>query len=68
VGAVADEVGGDDGNDAVPEPVGRGRETDTTGADGEGEDLADEDPRSGAPGHGEDGDVQANEGDHGADS
>jgi hypothetical protein len=40
----ADHVGGDDGDDAVPEPVGGRGEGDAAGADGEGEDLADDDP------------------------
>lgn len=52
---------------AVPEPVGGGGETDTTGADGEREDLADDDPGAGAPGGSEEGDVDADEGDHGLD-
>lgn len=34
-----DHVGGDDGDDAVPEPVGGGGEGDTAGTDGEGEDF-----------------------------
>jgi hypothetical protein len=53
---------------AVPEPIGGGGETDTTGTDGEREDLADDDPGSGAPGGSEEEDVQADEGNHGADS
>jgi hypothetical protein len=65
---VADKVGGDDSDDAVPEPVGCGRETNTTGTDGEREDLADDDPRSRSPGGGERCDVQANEGNHSLDS
>jgi len=63
----ADEVGSDDGDDAVPEPVGGGGETDTAGADGQWEDLTDEDPGTGTPGGGEEGDVDADEGDHGGD-
>lgn len=55
----------DDGNDAVPQPVGRCGQTDTTGADGDGVDLADDDPGGGAPGRGEEEDVEADEGDHG---
>lgn len=57
----------DDGNDAVPQPVGGGRQTDTAGADLQGEDLADDDPGAGAPGGGEEEDVDADEGDHGGD-
>jgi hypothetical protein len=34
-----DHVGGDDGDDAVPEPVGGGGEGDAAGPDGEGEDF-----------------------------
>lgn len=61
---VGDKVGCDDGDDAVPKPVGGGGETDTAGADGKGEDLADDDPGSGAPGGSEGRDVQADEGNH----
>lgn len=68
VGAVGDEVGGDDTDDAVPEPVRGSGETDTTRADGEREDLADDDPGARSPGGSEDGDVQADERNHGADS
>jgi hypothetical protein len=53
---------------AVPEPVGGGRDTNTSRTDGKGENFADNDPSSRAPGHGEDGDVEADEGNHGADS
>lgn len=52
---------------AVPEPVGGGGETDTARADGQREDLADDDPGAGAPGGGKEGDVDADEGDHGLD-
>lgn len=62
-----DEVWSDDGDDAVPEPVGGGGETDTTGSDGERVDFTDENPSSGTPGGGEEGDVDADEGDHGLD-
>lgn len=62
-----DHVRGDDGDDAVPQPVRGGGEGDTTGTDGEGEDLADNDPGAGAPGAGEEEDVDADEGDHGGD-
>jgi hypothetical protein len=51
---------------AVPEPVGGGGETDTTGADGDREDLADDDPGTGTPGGGEEEDVDADECDEGA--
>jgi len=62
----ADHIGGDNGDDAVPEPVGGGGETDTTGADGKREDLADDNPSAGAPGGGKEKDVDTDEGDHGA--
>ena len=52
---------------AVPEPVGGGGETDTARADWEREDLADDDPGAGAPGGGEEGDIDADECDHGLD-
>ena len=65
VGTVGNKVGGNDTDDAVPEPVGRGRDTNTTRADGEREDLADNNPSAWTPGRSEDGDVQADEGDHG---
>lgn len=52
---------------AVPEPVGGGGETDTTGTDWEREDLANDDPGGRTPGHGETGDEEADEGDHGGD-
>lgn len=67
-GVGADEVGGDDGDDAVPEPVGSGGETNTTRSDGQREDLTDHDPGGGTPGHGESGDEEADEGNHGGDS
>ena len=58
-----DEVRGDDGDDAVPEPVGRGRESDTTRPDGNGEDLTDDDPSGRSPGGGEEEDVDTDKGD-----
>lgn len=60
-----DQVGGDDGDDAVPEPVGGGGESDTAGTDGQGVDLADDDPGTGAPGGSKEEDVDADECDHG---
>lgn len=65
---LADQVRRNDGNNAVPEPVGGGRETDTTGADGQREDLANDDPCSWTPGSREEEDVDADEGDLGVDS
>lgn len=60
-------VRGDDGNDGVPEPVGGGGQANTTRADGQREDLADDDPGAGAPGRGEEEDEDGNEGDLGVD-
>lgn len=65
---LADHVGGDDGNDGVPEPVGGGGETNTTGSDGEREDLADDDPCSWTPGGGEEEDEDGDEGNLSVDS
>ena len=53
---------------AVPEPVRGGRDTNASRTDGKRENLADNDPSSWTPGHGEDADIEANEGNHGADS
>ena len=55
------------GTYGVPEPVGGGGQGDAAGADGEGEDLADDDPRAGAPRGGEEEDVDGDEGDLGVD-
>jgi hypothetical protein len=63
----ADHVGGDDGDDAVPEPVGGGREGDAARANGQREDLADDDPGAGAPGRSEEEDEDADECDFGLD-
>jgi len=52
---------------AVPEPVGCGGEGNATGTDGQGEDLADDDPGTRTPGGGEEEDVDADKGDHGLD-
>jgi len=57
----ADHVWGDDGDDAVPEPVGGGGESNTTGSDGEREDFTDENPSTWTPGGGEEEDVDADE-------
>lgn len=62
-----DHVWGDNGDDAVPEPVGGGGESDTAGTNWEGVDLANDDPGTRAPGGGEEEDVDADEGDHGGD-
>jgi hypothetical protein len=52
----------------VPEPVGGGGETHTSGADREGEDLADDDPGTRTPGAGEKEDEDGNECNLGVDS
>ena len=64
----ADHVRGDDGDDGVPEPVGGGGESNTTGADGEREDLTDEDPGTRTPGGGEEEDEDGDERDLSVDS
>jgi hypothetical protein len=51
----------------VPEPVGGGGQSNTTRADGQREDLADDDPGSRTPGRGEEEDEDGNEGDLGVD-
>merc|ERR1712137_617170 len=56
-----DHVGGDDGDDGVPEPVGGGGEGNTTRADGEREDLTDEDPGTRTPCGGEEEDEDGDE-------
>ena len=63
----ADHVGGDDSDDGVPEPVRGGGEGNTTGTDGEREDLADDDPGAGTPGAGEEEDEDGDEGNLGVD-
>ena len=60
-GLLVDEVGRRVADGPVPEPVGRDGERHRLGADLEGEDLAGDDPRDGAPGRGEGGDVDADE-------
>lgn len=62
----ADQVGSDDSNDAFPQPVGGCGETDTAQSDGDGKDLADDDPGAGSPGGGKAEDVEADEGDQGS--
>lgn len=55
-------VWGDDSDDGVPEPVGGGGETNTTGSDGEREDLTNENPGAGTPGGGEEENEDGDEG------
>ena len=65
---LADHVGCDDGDDAVPEPVRCGGKGDTARSDWQREHLADDDPRGRTPGRGEEEDVDADEGDLSRDS
>lgn len=51
----------------IPQPVGGGGETDTAGSDGEREDLANDNPGTGAPSGGEEEDVDGDKGDLGID-
>ena len=53
---------------AVPEPVGRCRNTNTTRSDWNREDLSNDHPSTRAPGGSEEGDVEADEGNHSRDS
>ncbi|KFY88418.1 hypothetical protein V500_06350, partial [Pseudogymnoascus sp. VKM F-4518 (FW-2643)] len=66
---LANEVGGDDCDDLgeFVSFVRGGGETDTARADRQGEDLADDDLGARALGEGEEGDVDADEGDHSLD-
>ena len=52
---------------AVPEPVGRCGNAHTTGSNRKREDLSNDNPSARAPGGGEEGDVEANKGNHGRD-
>jgi len=62
-GTGVDEVRGGVTDTEIPEPVGGGGEGHGLGADVEGEDLGGDDPCDGAPGGGEEGDVDTDEGD-----
>ena len=62
-----DKVRSDDGDDRVPEPVRGRRERNTSGSDGEREDLANENPSTRAPGRSKEEDEDGNEGDLGID-
>ena len=59
---------GSDVNLRVPEPVGGGGKGNTTGADREREDLANDDPGTRAPGAGKEEDEDGDEGNLGVDS
>ena len=56
-----DQVGSDDRNDAVPQPVGSSGKTDTTGTDGKREDFTNNNPSGGTPGGSEEEDIDGNE-------
>ena len=64
---LADHVGGDDGDDGVPEPVGGGRQGNTSGSNGQGEDFTNQDPGTRTPSGGEEEDEDSDEGDLGVD-
>jgi len=57
----------DDGDDAVPEPVGGGGKSYTTGSDWKWEDLTDDNPGTWSPCGGKEEDVDADQSDHGGD-
>jgi hypothetical protein len=65
---LTDHVRGDDSDDGVPKPVGGGGESNTTGTDGEREDLTDKNPGTGTPGGGEEEDEDGDEGNLSVDS
>ena len=52
---------------AIPEPIGRGGDTDTARSDRKREDLSNDHPRTRAPGSSEEGNVEADKGNHGRD-
>jgi len=58
------DVWGDDGDDAVPQPVGSGGKSNTTRSDWEREDFTDDNPGTWSPSCSEEEDVNADEGDH----
>jgi len=62
-GLFIDQVGGSVADTEVPEPVGGDREGHGFGTDVEREDLTGDDPSDGSPCGGEEGDVDADEGD-----
>lgn len=65
---LTDHVRGDDGDNGVPQPVGSGRQGNTSGSDGQGEDFTDQDPGTRTPSGGEEEDEDGDEGDLGVDS
>ena len=65
---LSDHVRGNDGNDGVPQPVGGGGQTNTTGSDRQREDLANDNPGTRTPGGSEPEDGDSDEGNLGVDS
>lgn len=63
-----DQVGSDETDDEVPEPVGGSGKGDTTGTDGKREDFTNKNPGTGTPGGGKEEDVDGNESNLGVDS
>lgn len=63
-----DHVGGDDGDDGVPQPVGSSGQSNTTRSDRQREDLTNDNPGTGTPGGGEEEDEDGDEGDLSIDS
>lgn len=58
-----DEVRSDNSDDTVPKPIGSGRQGDTSGSDGQGEDFSDNDPGTGSPSGSKEEDVDTDESD-----
>lgn len=56
-----DHVGGDDGDDGVPQPVGSSGQSNTTRSDRQREDLTNDNPGTGTPGGGEEEDEDGDE-------
>lgn len=63
-----DHVGGDDGDDGVPQPVGSSGQSNTTRSDRQREDLTNDNPGTRTPGGGEEEDEDGDEGDLSIDS
>lgn len=58
-----DQIRGDDGNNAVPQPVGRSGQSNTTGTDRKREDFTNKNPSTRTPGSGKEEDIDGNESD-----
>jgi len=63
-----DQVGSDDRDNAVPQPVGSSGKSNTTGTDGKREDFSNKNPGTRTPGSGEEEDIDGNESNLGIDS